>query len=727
VSRRRPAPSPGRPAAIAWADFQPRTLALASAFGGQAVFVSTRLRHPALLPVRCLASAVRTWRLLEERRPELVLVSTPPVVAPLVAWLWCRLRGRPLVVDCHTDTFHARGWRWALPVHRWLLRRSRAALVRTEESGRIVEGWGALGVLLPDDLPQPAEAEPAAPLRRTTVLVAGSLDASEAVAETLAMAALMPEVEVRVTGDAGRVPAGLREAAPANVVFTGFLPYRLFLGEMLAAQVVAVFSTDPHVVSRSAFEAVGLGRPLVLSDLEGLRGWFGAAALFAANHPEAMAASLRAALDDQAGLAARTRSLARELGRQRQRALARLRRLLNGSARPAAPRRVLRVTGRSPGDSIVRRDLAELLEQGVEVDVVCVPGRPGPDVAGLGPRPGLRVYRVPVRPGRPPVLRHPLQHLLFFAAALALVTWLGLRRRYATVQVDNPPDLLVGAALVPRWRGARLVLNMHELVPEMVATRFGGRLGRALVRASRWSERAAIRRADHVIVVTRPCLEALRARGVPAGRVSVVPNTTSQAAEAAPRTADGAPPVLVTHTTLVGPCGVHVVIRGLALLAPDWPGLTLRVIGGGEQPAPLARQVEALGLTDRVVFTGDRPGVEALDEVRRATVGIVAIPPDGYGQLLLPAELLEYTRLGVPAVCSRLPAVQAYFPHDTLAYFQPGDERELAAQVARILRDPDLARRQARRAEEAARALAWDRVRLDYLAALGVGDQGPAW
>src|SRR5262249_49765006 len=84
---------------------------------------------------------------------------------------------------------------------------------------------------------------------------------------------------VRITGDPDRVPRALKLSAPANVTFTGFLPLREFLGEMLAADAVAVFSTDPHIMNRAAFEAVGLGRPLVLSDLTGLRERFGPARL----------------------------------------------------------------------------------------------------------------------------------------------------------------------------------------------------------------------------------------------------------------------------------------------------------------------------------------------------------------------------------------------------------------------------------------------------------------
>jgi glycosyltransferase involved in cell wall biosynthesis len=702
-------------AAVAWADFQPRTAVLAAELGGRAWFVAG---GPSPLPLRYVARAVRTWRLLSDHRPDRVVVITPPVVAPAVTWLWCRLHRRPFVVDCHTDTFHGRRWAWARPLHRWLLRRAEVALVHTEDAAALLERWGTPALLLPDDLPDPAQAEPRPPLTGPAVVVAGSLDANEPVADVLAMAALLPDVEVRLTGDTARVPRALLRSAPANAVFTGFLPYREFLGEVLAAPVVAVFSTDAHIMNRAAFEAAGLGRPLVLSDLEGLRHRFGGAARFAANRPDAMAAAVREALPEQAELAARSRRLAGELRAQRAQAMTRLRQVLAGDV----PRRVLRVTQHPfPGDSIVRRDVLELLRQGRQVDVVCAAG--GAAGEDQGRMPGLRVYRVPIRHRRRPVIRYPLEYAGFFLAALALVSWLGLRRRYAAVQVDNLPDALVFAAAVPRWRGARLVFTMYELMPEMAAARFGGRTGAVVGWACRLLERAATRWADHVIVVSQPCLDVLQARGVPPARASIVLNTIS--CPSSPPADRAGPPVLITHTTLLPRYGVDVLIRAMAVLAPERPDLTLRVVGGGEQMEELVRLAASLGLGDGVVFTGVLPWAQTLDEVRRASVGVVAVVPDGYGQLLLPTKLLEYAALRVPAACSRLPAIQAYFAPDALAYFGPGDERDLAAQVARLLDDRELALEQARRAGETASRLSWDHVRLDYLAALGLPDRCP--
>jgi glycosyltransferase involved in cell wall biosynthesis len=627
------------------------------------------------------------------------------------------------VIDCHTDTFHSRKWGWARPIHRWLLRRATAALVHTDEARELVACWGAPALLLPDDLPAPADAHPPrSAWNGPTVLIAGSLDANEPVAESVSMAALLPDVQFRLTGDASQLPASLTAGAPPNAIFTGYLPYRRFLGEMLAADVVAVFSTDPHIMNRAAFEAVGLGCPLVLSDLRGLRDRFGAGARFAANRPEAMATAIREALAQRAELAASSRELAQDLIEQRERAMDQLRRMLAEPARSPRPHRVLLLTQHPfPRNPMVGRAVSELLRQELEVDLIC--SAPPSGSSEVPPTPGLRIYRVPLRHRRRPAIRYPLEYAAFFAAALGIATWLGLRRRYVTVQVDNLPDVLVFAAAVPRWRGARLVFNMYELTPEMVAARFRGRLGRALVSLTRLVERAAVRWADHVIVVSRPCFDVLQARGVAAERMSVVLNTNSEVVVAQSHQARNGTPNLITHGTLVERYGVDLVIRAMGILRSSRPDVSLRVVGAGHQREALERLTHSLGLADRVTFTGYLPWTDTLAEVQRATLGVVAVLPDGYGQLLLPTKLLEYARLGVPAICSRLPAIEAYFPTDSLGYFQPGDEQDLAAQILRLLRDPKLARWQAARAQEVARGMAWDHVRFDYLRALGLNGE----
>ena len=330
--------------AVAWARFQPRTVALASALEGRARFVSGGIAGTALAtrPLSYLSNSVRTWRLLSRDDPHTVVVITPPVFAPLAVSLWCALHGRKLVVDCHTGAFHSGKWAWARPIHRWLLRHAKVALLHTEDAEALVTGWGARALLLPDDLPDVEEADDVQPPSGTSrrVLVAGSFDGNEPVAEAIAAAAHLPDVEFRYTGDSGLVPSKVRAEASPNAVFTGYLPYRVFLGELQSADVVACFSTDPQIMNRAAFEAVGLGRPLVLSDLAGLRARFGSAALFCANDPAAMAHAVAAAIEARSELAARSVALQATLRMQRDQAVLKLREIIGEEVVPKWRRRV---------------------------------------------------------------------------------------------------------------------------------------------------------------------------------------------------------------------------------------------------------------------------------------------------------------------------------------------------------------------------------------------------
>ena len=323
---------------VAWERFQARTSVLGPALGGESVHIYggwTR-RHPAFLPLRYLVDAARMWRLLRRHHPEVLVVISPPIVAPAVGWLWCLIRSCKLVVDCHTPAFHGWKWGWTRPIHRLLFRRAAAVLLHTEGDESLVASWGVPALLLADDLPDRSQAAP--PARRATapsVVVAGSLDANEPVAAALAAAALLPDMEVRFTGDVARLADSTRSTSPANAILTGFLPYPEFLGELLAADVVAVFSTDPRIMNRAAFEAIGLGRALVLSDLPGLRARFGQAALFCPNEPAAMAQTIRQAQRDRLELIERASGLETRLRTQRETALTELRSMIDGGTRSA--------------------------------------------------------------------------------------------------------------------------------------------------------------------------------------------------------------------------------------------------------------------------------------------------------------------------------------------------------------------------------------------------------
>ena len=81
---------------IAWYSYSRRAEGLAAELGGQVSFqYEARLKSIWLTPLRYLVQGWKTWRFLEQERPEVVLVQAPPIFAPLIVAAWCELRDKP--------------------------------------------------------------------------------------------------------------------------------------------------------------------------------------------------------------------------------------------------------------------------------------------------------------------------------------------------------------------------------------------------------------------------------------------------------------------------------------------------------------------------------------------------------------------------------------------------------------------------------------------------------
>lgn len=375
-----------------------------------------------------------------------------------------------------------------------------------------------------------------------------------------------------------------------------------------------------------------------------------------------------------------------------------------------------------PAHATLRRNVTQLLDEEISVDLVCLAGAPG---ALSSVPPGLKVYQLHLEHRRQSAIRYLFEYMAFFLWALPISVVLSLRHGYSAVLVDNLPDFLVFVAFVARWRGARIVLEMFELTPELTAARLRLDENHRMLRWARWMEKLATRWSDHIIVVSRQCMDILVARGLDPAVISILPNTPPVAI-LSPMTepAESTSPFIVTHASLVERYGVQVAIRAMALLRAEWPELRLRVLGEGEYKAALIELAKELRVDDRVIFRNFVPWPQAMAEIRQAAVGIVAIIADGYGELLLPTKLLEYVEHEVPVVCARLPTIAQNFPRDTVAYFEPGDAAALAAQVDHLLRHRPEAEQQAGRAKAEMRKFSWDVLAPRYLAALGLDAGG---
>ncbi|MAT97554.1 MAG: glycosyltransferase WbuB [Anaerolineaceae bacterium] len=370
------------------------------------------------------------------------------------------------------------------------------------------------------------------------------------------------------------------------------------------------------------------------------------------------------------------------------------------------------------GETRVQREALALIDAGYAVDVICL------REPGEGPRveeDGVQIYRLPVR-------RHKgyglfvqlLEYLVFLILASMRVTVLHLRQRYGTVQIHNLPDFLIFAGLVPKLTGARLILDLHDLMPEFFASKFDSGMESRAVRLVIWQERISCRFADHVITVTESWRQTLIARGVPAYKVSVVMNVAD------PRIfkRNGKRPSpnghgfhLIYHGTFAHRYGVDLILRAVERVRPSLPNIHASLLGGGEYRDALVQLAEELDLADHVEISPTLlPANELPPLLQQADAGIVPNRSNIFTDGLLPTKLMEYVAVGTPVIAARTPTITTYFDDQMVQFFTPNDVDDLTRCILEL--GQDKARRDAlsQNADKFNQQYSWENVAANYVA-----------
>ncbi|MGH7270090.1 MAG: glycosyltransferase, partial [Polyangiaceae bacterium] len=230
------------------------------------------------------------------------------------------------------------------------------------------------------------------------------------------------------------------------------------------------------------------------------------------------------------------------------------------------------------GEPRVAREVAAAVAAGWDVDVIALRRRAerAEDVAPAGER----VHRLPLEHRRGGGALGVTREYVSFCM-LAALTLLRLSRGapFRVVQVHNPPDFLMFAALPCRWLfGSTVVFDVHDLAPDMFEMRFGERGWSSMVdRVLRAVERLALRRADEVLTVHEPYASELRRRGADPERLTVVMNSVDPTLLPEPGAVaerNGAFRV-VYHGTVTPSYGVDLLVEAAALALAEIPELTV--------------------------------------------------------------------------------------------------------------------------------------------------------
>ena len=174
-------------------------------------------------------------------------------------------------------------------------------------------------------------------------------------------------------------------------------------------------------------------------------------------------------------------------------------------------------------DNRVRRYAETLAKRGDQVDVIALSrelsSQPVEEVDGV------TVYRVQHREhNERSKWTYAWRLMRFLVTSSRTLKKLHVRNRYDVIHIHNMPDFLVFAAWYPKMTGAKLILDIHDVVPELFANKFHATFKTAYVEFLKVLEKLSASFVDHVIVSNHLWIKTVVARSAPAEKCSVLIN-----------------------------------------------------------------------------------------------------------------------------------------------------------------------------------------------------------
>ena len=364
-------------------------------------------------------------------------------------------------------------------------------------------------------------------------------------------------------------------------------------------------------------------------------------------------------------------------------------------------------------DTRVRRYCEALAERGDHVDVAAlkVDGSPAYEIIR-----GVHVYRIQERVRNECGRFSYLSRLLrFLVNSAVFISRRHLHTKYDLVHVHSVPDFEVFAALLPKLTGAKIILDIHDIVPEFYASKFNVSNRHITYKALKLLENISVMFSDHVIVSNHLWEKTLLDRSTTVDKCTALlnyPDTSIFCRR--PGAISNGGPLFIYPGTLNWHQGLDIAIKAFATVCQELPKARFHIYGEGPEQSTLQDLVGELGLGEIVRFFPFLPLDQIVEIMAGATAAVVPKRNDPFGGDAFSTKVFEFMALGVPVILSRTRVDDFYFNDSLVQFFESGNCRELAAALVLIASDGRRRQMLIENALEFIDELCWDKKKFDY-------------
>jgi glycosyltransferase involved in cell wall biosynthesis len=368
-------------------------------------------------------------------------------------------------------------------------------------------------------------------------------------------------------------------------------------------------------------------------------------------------------------------------------------------------------------DPRVRRKAEALVKAGYDVDVIALRSSSSP--APIYFLNNVQIHTLPLKKKRGPFFRYLYEYIVFFLMVFFKVVIMTKKKKYIVLDVNTLPDFLVFAASLPKCLGAKVVLDMHEIMPEFYISKYKVANRHWLIRLIGIQEKLSFSFADHVITINDPIQKLLVSRGLDSKKATIIMNSADESIFSRNKhpneVSENKNFVMMYHGSLTPIYGLDIALNAFGMVHNEMLNAEFWIIGDGSERISLENLVRNLGLAQKVKFIGMVPQQNIPEWLSHCDVGVLPTRRDVFLDFSFSNKLPEYIVMGKPVIVSRLKAIQHYFSEQALIYFEPQNSSELSQRMVELYKNPTMRTQLVKQAKKEYAKITWEVMRKRYL------------
>lgn len=367
-------------------------------------------------------------------------------------------------------------------------------------------------------------------------------------------------------------------------------------------------------------------------------------------------------------------------------------------------------------DNRIKRYATALADRGDHVEVLSLGDGSAEDKDG--PYEGVYVSHLQTRLHNERGKWDYLRRLLTFSLRAGIsLTSRHFQHRFDAIHVHNVPDFLVLCAVIPRLTGAKVILDIHDIVPEFFESKFKAGPNSILKKTLLLVEKICAAISHHVIISNHLWYDKITKRSVKPQHCSTYINYIDLGVFA-PRIRRRFDDryIVIFPGGFQWHQGLDLAIRAFSLFVKQVPNAEFHVYGKGDQREALEQLVKELHLSDSVQIHPPVPTERIPELLAEADLGVVPKRANSFGNEAYSTKIMEFMSQGLPVVVSRTKIDSFYFTENEVRFFESENVEDLANAMLEVASNPGLRKRLAANGYRYVAENGWGKKKTEYLA-----------